>query len=273
MIEIDKDAGFINISTPFSQTLQNAIESDSNDKFVRMKMKKMNMKTTTTTNNKNHSTSTDDGNTSNDTTSNTNYDNDNTTKTHSTTTNNLNQHLHVDKTSLTSTPRHNANELLQYDDETKSQSNTKSSYSTIPPTVLQYQRQLRKVQAEQRASQPDPSLTGHIDVVYSDDHIVVVNKPSGLLSVPGLNGNPSLLKMVYDDYPPTTTTTTTTTKDYIGSGDGDVPTMMTAPTITTTTTPAVVTTDMIEMRKKNYKNKKSRKANKKMIMAHMAVHR
>jgi len=40
----------------------------------------------------------------------------------------------------------------------------------------------------------------HIHVIYIDPHIIVLNKPSGILSVPGPNRKPSLLNLVYDNF-------------------------------------------------------------------------
>jgi 23S rRNA-/tRNA-specific pseudouridylate synthase len=55
---------------------------------------------------------------------------------------------------------------------------------------------LRKIKAEQRASQPIPLSA--LRILYCDAHICVVNKPSGVLSVPGPRRNPSLANLVYD---------------------------------------------------------------------------
>ncbi|MEM6987639.1 MAG: RluA family pseudouridine synthase, partial [Pseudomonadota bacterium] len=43
---------------------------------------------------------------------------------------------------------------------------------------------------------PVDIATPHIDVVHDDAHTVVVNKPAGLLSVPGLTGAPDLQSMM-----------------------------------------------------------------------------
>ncbi len=72
----------------------------------------------------------------------------------------------------------------------------------IPPSVLQYQRQLRKIQAADRASKTHVTTSQHLRTIYSDDHIVVTNKPSGILCVPGVNQNKSLLDLVFDEYGP-----------------------------------------------------------------------
>lgn len=70
--------------------------------------------------------------------------------------------------------------------------------TVIPESVLQYERQIRKQQAAKRASTPlDES---QLDIIYNDDHIVVVNKPSGVLSVPGIHSNPSMLTILYDRF-------------------------------------------------------------------------
>ena len=72
------------------------------------------------------------------------------------------------------------------------------SQTRIPETVLQFQRQLRKTQAAKRAS--TPLAESQLQIVYDDEHIVVVNKPSGVLTVPGINSNPSMLSLLYEKY-------------------------------------------------------------------------
>mmetsp|Transcript_26767 Transcript_26767/g.31140 ORF Transcript_26767/g.31140 Transcript_26767/m.31140 type:complete len:578 (+) Transcript_26767:28-1761(+) len=58
-------------------------------------------------------------------------------------------------------------------------------------------RQDNKVEAEMKASQPlDPRK--HLLPVYIDSHIVVVNKLSGVLSVPGSRRNPSVGGLVHE---------------------------------------------------------------------------
>jgi len=39
-----------------------------------------------------------------------------------------------------------------------------------------------------------------LDVVYEDEHIAVINKPSGVLTVPGKEDNPSINKAVFDRF-------------------------------------------------------------------------
>jgi 23S rRNA-/tRNA-specific pseudouridylate synthase len=67
-----------------------------------------------------------------------------------------------------------------------------------------------KVNAERKASQPlNPNV--HLQPIYIDSHIVVVNKESGVLSVPGPRRNPSVGGLVHE---------------YIGNDDDDVDSMI-----------------------------------------------
>lgn len=70
----------------------------------------------------------------------------------------------------------------------------------VPESVLQYQRQMRKIQASDRASKTNVNTNDHLYTIHIDEHIVVTNKPSGILCVPGVNKNKSLLDLVYDVY-------------------------------------------------------------------------
>ena len=72
--------------------------------------------------------------------------------------------------------------------------------SSLPPeleaSVLQYQRQKRKTDAAKRAG---TAITNdQLDIVYEDDSIVVVNKPAGVLCVPGIHNNPSIANLVFE---------------------------------------------------------------------------
>ena len=59
-------------------------------------------------------------------------------------------------------------------------------------------RFLSKVKAEARASQPlEPTTDLHI--LYQDNDIAVVNKPGGVLCVPGPRRNPSLANLVHSE--------------------------------------------------------------------------
>ena len=71
----------------------------------------------------------------------------------------------------------------------------------IPETVLQYERQMRKRKAADKAGAP-VTREHHLKVIYEDPHVVVTDKPSGILCVPGINKNPSLLTVISDTYLP-----------------------------------------------------------------------
>jgi 23S rRNA-/tRNA-specific pseudouridylate synthase len=71
----------------------------------------------------------------------------------------------------------------------------------IPEAVLQYERQLRKTKAADRAGSL-VSKDQHMHVLYEDPHVVVTNKPSGILCVPGIHHHPSLLTLVHEEYAP-----------------------------------------------------------------------
>ena len=69
---------------------------------------------------------------------------------------------------------------------------------SIPESVLQYERQMRKIRAADRASKTNVNPEDHLHIIYRDDYIAVTNKPSGILCVPGVNKNRSLLDLVFD---------------------------------------------------------------------------
>lgn len=64
---------------------------------------------------------------------------------------------------------------------------------TVPGSVLQYERQLRKAQHAKKTGQAVVDL----DLVYEDDSIMVVNKPPGVLTVPGIHSHASILQLVH----------------------------------------------------------------------------
>ena len=78
---------------------------------------------------------------------------------------------------------------------------TTKDHSQIDDTEEQEQEERSrirsKIRAEYRAMAP---LIPHrtLQILYCDEHICVVNKPSGVLSVPGHRRNPSLANLVYD---------------------------------------------------------------------------
>jgi len=54
-----------------------------------------------------------------------------------------------------------------------------------------------KFAAENRASKP-LTREEHLHILYMDEYICVINKPSGVLSVPGVRRNPSVAGLVFD---------------------------------------------------------------------------
>ena len=75
-----------------------------------------------------------------------------------------------------------------------------TTIQTIPDSVLKWERQMRKIKAADRASKTNVNIQDHLQTIYQDENIVVTNKPSGLLCVPGVNKNKSLLDLVYEVY-------------------------------------------------------------------------
>jgi tRNA pseudouridine32 synthase/23S rRNA pseudouridine746 synthase len=77
--------------------------------------------------------------------------------------------------------------------------------------VLQLERQMRKAAHAKKAGavvRPEDLV-----VIYHDEHLVVVNKPPGVMTVPGLNSRSSILDLVYQRFGPPATTTTEGTTD------------------------------------------------------------
>jgi 23S rRNA-/tRNA-specific pseudouridylate synthase len=68
---------------------------------------------------------------------------------------------------------------------------------SIPDPVLLYERQMRKAQHAKKTGQ---ALPEELQVIYVDEWIVVINKPAGVLTVPGLNNHLSLLDRVHALY-------------------------------------------------------------------------
>mmetsp|Transcript_27620 Transcript_27620/g.38856 ORF Transcript_27620/g.38856 Transcript_27620/m.38856 type:complete len:334 (+) Transcript_27620:141-1142(+) len=60
------------------------------------------------------------------------------------------------------------------------------------------EQQMEKLKAKDSASKT--IAKEELNVVYEDDHIVVVNKPSGVLCVPGKEDNAALSKTVFEAY-------------------------------------------------------------------------
>jgi tRNA pseudouridine32 synthase / 23S rRNA pseudouridine746 synthase len=63
----------------------------------------------------------------------------------------------------------------------------------------------QQMRAELRSAQPIDAPR-HLRILYVDDHICVVHKPSGVLSVPGLRRNPSICAAVFELLQPTAVT-------------------------------------------------------------------
>lgn len=64
--------------------------------------------------------------------------------------------------------------------------------------ALAFERAMRKSQHEKKAGLAVKQE--QLQVIYSDDHIVVVNKPPGVLTVPGLQSRSSILDLVYERF-------------------------------------------------------------------------
>ena len=82
--------------------------------------------------------------------------------------------------------------------DTKSVVGDAESYDGIPASVLTYERQLRKAQHSKKVGKV--LNASDLRVVYVDEHLVVVNKPPGVLSVPGVNSQSSLLDLVHQKF-------------------------------------------------------------------------
>ena len=103
---------------------------------------------------------------------------------------------------MASTHGHQGGQMGLSNDEsnaTSAQQSSPNCSTSTPETVLQYERQMRKIQAADRAGAP-VTAKDHLRVLYTDEHIVVVDKPSGVLCVPGVNNNLSLLTVVFETY-------------------------------------------------------------------------
>ena len=79
----------------------------------------------------------------------------------------------------------------------KQEEKNETNDNTIPDSVLQYERQKRKAQASFRSGAP-LNADEHLLIVYEDEEMIVTDKPSGVLCVPGLHKKPNLLDLVMD---------------------------------------------------------------------------
>ena len=64
---------------------------------------------------------------------------------------------------------------------------------------LKWERQMRKVRAADRASNTKVTKEDHLHILHLDEHFVAVNKPSGILCVPGIHCHDSLLTLVHKE--------------------------------------------------------------------------
>jgi tRNA pseudouridine32 synthase/23S rRNA pseudouridine746 synthase len=78
------------------------------------------------------------------------------------------------------------------------QSSTQTSPDDVPESVLQFERQMRKAQHLKKVGRLLTADT--LDVIYKDANIVVVNKPAGVLTVPGTNQHCSILTLVHQAF-------------------------------------------------------------------------
>lgn len=58
-------------------------------------------------------------------------------------------------------------------------------------------REYNKLSIENNLKNQLLNVNEHLHIIYVDDHIYIVNKPSGILSVPVIRRNPSLPQLVY----------------------------------------------------------------------------
>mmetsp|Transcript_23152 Transcript_23152/g.54920 ORF Transcript_23152/g.54920 Transcript_23152/m.54920 type:complete len:569 (-) Transcript_23152:1549-3255(-) len=91
--------------------------------------------------------------------------------------------------------QHHGNDKASDNDSQNTNGDDGSDANPIPDSVLQYQRQLRKVQANDRSLTP-LTIERHLKIIYEDEDLIVVDKPSGVLCVPGLNNKPNILNLV-----------------------------------------------------------------------------
>jgi tRNA pseudouridine32 synthase / 23S rRNA pseudouridine746 synthase len=126
-----------------------------------------------------------------------------------------------------------------------------------PSSVLLYESQLRKAQHAKKVGTMLSSNDLH--VVHVDEYLVVVNKPPGVLTVPGINCNPSLLDLVYEQY---------------GNGTGD-PTSMIVHRLDMDTSGLVIFARTPDMTKKLHAQFRERKVTKEyecLVMGHLPLH-
>jgi tRNA pseudouridine32 synthase/23S rRNA pseudouridine746 synthase len=104
------------------------------------------------------------------------------------------EEYHTHKQTFRTTNRSDNSTLLTNDNKSEPEDQRKH-------LALLKGRLRSKIRAECRASLPIV-IEDTLQILYCDSHMCVVNKPSGVLSVPGHKRNPSLADLVYDTIQP-----------------------------------------------------------------------
>jgi tRNA pseudouridine32 synthase/23S rRNA pseudouridine746 synthase len=96
----------------------------------------------------------------------------------------------------------------------------------VPQTVLQYERQVRKAQHAKKAG--IILTTDQLSIVFQDEHMLVTNKPPGVLTVPGVRSHSSLLDLVHHKiFGSTACTSTAATTIAAATDDSTTPSAIT----------------------------------------------
>jgi tRNA pseudouridine32 synthase / 23S rRNA pseudouridine746 synthase len=80
-------------------------------------------------------------------------------------------------------------------EETAAASQDNDYGQVVEASVLQYQRQLRKAQAAKKAGAH--LADDQLEIIFQDNAIAVVNKPAGVLCVPGIRNNDSIANLLF----------------------------------------------------------------------------
>lgn len=76
----------------------------------------------------------------------------------------------------------------------------------VEASILQYQRQQRKSQAAKRAGTKLTQDQLQSNIIYQDNDIICVNKPAGVLTVPGINAHDSMANLIFNSLQKTSET-------------------------------------------------------------------
>ena len=104
-------------------------------------------------------------------------------------------------------PSHTTNDRIPYTNDHHRNDATASNVTSFETRIAKSMKESAELRATQNTI---ANIQQRLKILYLDHHICVVNKPSGVLSVPGPRRNPSVLEALYYLLHPTTTTTTTT---------------------------------------------------------------